>query len=299
MTKTILFIGLGNMGSGMAANLVKAGHTVHAFDLSQEAVKAAASQGAQAVSDLESLDASSVDVVVTMLPAGQHVKKVYTEDLPDSLPSGSLLIDCSTIDVDTAREVSRLAAERGFQAVDAPVSGGFAAAASGTLTFMVGGTEEAFTAAKPVLEAMGKKVFHAGASGNGQAAKIANNMLLAISMIGTCEAFHLAEELGLDAQTFFDISSNASGQCWSMTSYCPAPGPVETAPSNRDYRPGFAVPMMLKDLGLAMEAAASAEARTPLGQHAKAIYEKAKSLHEDKDFSVIFPMLNNGEIGAD
>jgi 3-hydroxyisobutyrate dehydrogenase len=292
----VLFIGLGNMGSGMCANLVKAGHEVHAFDLSAEAVARAEAAGAKAVSDLQSFDATGIGAVVTMLPAGKHVRKVYTKDLPESLPKGAVLIDCSTIDVETARELGHSATERGYPAVDAPVSGGTAAAEAGTLTFMVGGSEEAFGLAKPILEAMGKKIFHAGGSGNGQAAKIANNMLLAISMIGTCEAFHLAEKLGLDAQTFYDISSNASGQSWSMTSYCPAPGPVPAAPSNRDYKPGFAVPMMLKDLGLAAEAAGTSGSSIPLGEHAKAIYERAAKLHGEKDFSVILPMLNAGEV---
>ena len=297
MTHTVLFIGLGNMGSGMCANLVKAGHDVHAFDLNQDAVAAAAAKGAHPVASLESFDASAVGVVVTLLPAGRHVSDVYMKHLPTSLPKGALLIDCSTFDVETARELGRGATERGYPAVDAPVSGGVAAAEAGTLTFMVGGEAEHVAMARPILEAMGRKVFHAGGHGNGQAAKIANNMLLAISMIGTCEAFALAEKLGLEAQTFFDISSNASGQCWSMTSYCPAPGPVPTAPSNRDYRPGFAIPMMLKDLGLAAEAAAAAGAPIPLGQHAKRIYERAAALHPDLDFSAILPMLRDGEIG--
>ncbi|MEL6487936.1 MAG: NAD(P)-binding domain-containing protein, partial [Pseudomonadota bacterium] len=217
MAKTILFIGLGNMGSGMCANLVKAGHRVYAFDLNKDAVAAAASRGAQPVEDLKSLDASKVDAMITMLPAGKHVAQVYMEDAPANLPKGTLMIDCSTIDVETARALGQGATERGFPAVDAPVSGGTAAAESGTLTFMVGGDADHVEQARPILEAMGRKVFHAGGHGNGQAAKIANNMLLAITMIGTCEAFHLAEKLGLDAQTFFDISSNASGQSWSMT----------------------------------------------------------------------------------
>ncbi|MEM1381701.1 MAG: 3-hydroxyisobutyrate dehydrogenase [Pseudomonadota bacterium] len=296
MTQTILFIGLGNMGSGMCANLVKAGHTVFAFDLNAEAVEAAAEKGAHPVASLKDLDASAVTAVVTMLPAGKHVGDVYMGSMPSNLPQGTILIDCSTIDVATARALGSGAIERGFPAVDAPVSGGTAAADAGTLTFMVGGADDNFALARPVLEAMGSKIFHAGALGNGQAAKIANNMLLAVSMIGTCEAFHLAEKLGLDAQTFFDISSNASGQSWSMTSYCPAPGPVATAPSNRDYQPGFAVPMMLKDLRLAAEAAAASGSTVPLGAHARAIYERAAELHSDLDFSAILPMLTNGDL---
>ena len=296
MTKTILFVGLGNMGSGMCANLVKAGHKVHAFDLSEAAMKAAEEAGAQPVPSLKDMDASGVDVMVTMLPAGKHVAQVYMEDTPQSMPKGTLMIDCSTIDVETARALGKGATERGYPAVDAPVSGGVAAAQAGTLTFMVGGEKEHFEMAKPILEGMGKNIFHAGSNGNGQAAKIANNMLLAISMIGTCEAFNLAERLGLDAQTFYDISSKASGQSWSMTSYCPAPGPVETAPSNRGYKPGFAVPMMLKDLGLAHDAAEGSGSAIPLGDHAKRIYERAAEMHADMDFSVILPMLKNGEL---
>lgn len=299
MTQAILFIGLGNMGSGMAANLIEAGHTVHAFDIDPAAVETLAAKGASAVTSLSDFDASGVDAVVTMLPTGRHVAQVYKEEMPDSLPQGSLLIDCSTIDVETARALGRGASERGYPAVDAPVSGGVAAAQAGTLTFMVGGEAEAFERARPILEAMGKKVFHAGGHGNGQAAKIANNMLLAISMIGTCEAFALAEKLGLDAQTFFDISSNASGQCWAMTSYCPAPGPVPAAPSNRDYTPGFAVPMMLKDLNLAIDAADMAGSATPLGDHARRIYAKAAEAHGDRDFSVILPMLKAGDLETD
>ncbi|NRA28782.1 MAG: 3-hydroxyisobutyrate dehydrogenase [Parvularculaceae bacterium] len=298
MAQTVLFVGLGNMGSGMAANLLKAGFRVLACDLNPEAVDALVEQGATAVSSLPELDASSVDVMITMLPKGEHVANVYMKDSPQSLPKGTLMIDCSTIDVETARNLGEGATERGYPAVDAPVSGGVAAAQAGTLTFMVGGEAEHFERAKPVLRAMGKNIFHAGGHGNGQVAKIANNMLLAISMIGTCEAFNLAEKLGLDAQTFFDISSKASGQCWSMTSYCPAPGPVETAPSNRDYAPGFAVPMMLKDLGLAADAATGVGATIPLGDHAKAIYEAALANHPDKDFSVILPMLRQGELAS-
>ncbi|MEO1658409.1 MAG: 3-hydroxyisobutyrate dehydrogenase [Pseudomonadota bacterium] len=297
MTETILFVGLGNMGSGMAANLVKAGHRVLAHDLSPDAVGAAVAKGAEASGPLTELDASVVTTVITMLPSGKHVSKVYLEDMPQSLPMGTLNIDCSTIDVPTARSLGEGAIARGFPMVDAPVSGGVAAAEAGTLTFMVGGRDEDFERAKPILEAMGSRVFHAGANGNGQAAKIANNMLLAISMIGTCEAFALAEKLGLDAQTFYDISSTASGQCWSMTSYCPAPGPVPAAPSNRDYQPGFAAAMMLKDLRLASDAAEGAGSAIPLGAHAKEIYEAiAEGGAGDRDFSVVLPMLKDGTL---
>jgi len=272
MTK-IAFIGLGNMGSGMCANLCKAGHEVHAFDLNHDAVKAAVEKGAVAAASVMHAVAGA-DVVVSMLPAGKHVLTVYfgDEGVAAYAEPGTLFLDCSTIAVEDAREAAKLAEAAGFLMADAPVSGGTAAADAGTLTFMCGGPDAAFAKAKPILEAMGKNIFHAGASGNGQAAKIANNMLLGISMIGTCEAFNLAEKLGLDAQTFFDISSVSSGQCWSMTSYCPAPGPVPTSPANRDYTPGFAVAMMLKDLRLAAGAAQSAGAKVTLGEMAEKIY---------------------------
>lgn len=289
----IAFIGLGNMGSGMAANLVKAGHHVRAFDLNPEAVAKAVSAGAVGAASAPEAVANA-DTIVTMLPAGQHVLQAYfgEDGIASHAPSGALFLDCSTIAVEDARQASVQASDAGFSMVDAPVSGGVAAAAGGTLTFMVGGEEAAFERAKPILEAMGKNIVHAGAAGNGQVAKIANNMLLGISMIATCEAFELAERLGLDAQTFFDISSKASGQNWSMTSYCPAPGPVPTAPSNNDYEPGFAVDMMLKDLRLARGASAAAGAETRFGDLAAQIYEK---LSEDgqggKDFSVIMRAL--------
>ena len=283
----IAFIGLGNMGSGMCANLCKAGHDVHAFDLSAEAVKAAAEQGAKPAATLADA-VSGAEVIVSMLPAGKHVLSVYFGDdgVASHAAPGTLFLDCSTIAVEDAREAASKAEAAGFPMVDAPVSGGTAAADAGTLTFMVGGPDEAFAKAKPILDVMGKNIFHAGGSGNGQAAKIANNMLLGISMIGTCEAFNLAEKLGLDAQTFYDISSTASGQCWSMTSYCPAPGPVPTAPSNRDYKPGFAVAMMLKDLHLAAGAAKAAGAEIALGEMAEKIYEDLDSRgHGGLDFS--------------
>lgn len=268
------FIGLGNMGSGMCANLLKAGHAVAAYDLNSEAVNAAAANGARpAVSVADAV--GDTEVIVSMLPAGKHVLSVYfgPGGVKDHAKRGTLLIDCSTIAVTDAREAHAQADISGLIMVDAPVSGGTAAAEAGTLTFMVGGTAKAFEQAEPVLKGMGKNIFHAGGAGNGQAAKIANNMLLGISMIGTCEAFNLAEKLGLDAQTFFNISSVSSGQCWSMTSYCPAPGPVPSSPANRDYKPGFAVAMMLKDLHLAAEAARAAGADIRLGEHAEAIYQ--------------------------
>ena len=270
----IAFIGLGNMGSGMCANLVKAGHSVLAFDLSAAAIEKAAGAGAHAAASVPDA-VKDAEIVVSMLPAGKHVLGVYfgPEGVAAHAPAGALFIDCSTIAVDDAREAISQASASGFAMVDAPVSGGVAGAAAGTLTFMAGGDAAAFARARPVLEAMGKNVFHAGGPGNGQAAKIANNMLLGISMIGTCEAFNLAEKLGLDAQTFYNISSVSSGQCWSMTSYCPAPGPVPNAPSNRDYQAGFAVAMMLKDLHLAVGAARSTGAAIRLGELAESLYQ--------------------------
>lgn len=268
------FIGLGNMGSGMCANLLKAGHTVAAYDLNSAAVNTAAANGARpAVSVADAV--GDAEVIISMLPAGKHVLSVYfgPGGVNDHAKRGTLLIDCSTIAVTDAREAHAQADISGLIMVDAPVSGGTAAAEAGTLTFMVGGTAKAFEQAEPILKGMGKNIFHAGGAGNGQAAKIANNMLLGISMIGTCEAFNLAEKLGLDAQTFFNISSVSSGQCWSMTSYCPAPGPVPSSPANRDYKPGFAVAMMLKDLHLAADAARAAGADIRLGEHAEAIYQ--------------------------
>lgn len=291
------FIGLGNMGSGMCANLVSAGYQVQAFDLSAEAVAAAVEAGATGASSIAEA-VSGCDAVVTMLPAGKHVLSVYfdADGVAAHAHDGAVFLDCSTIAVEDARTAAEQATARGFEMVDAPVSGGVAAAAGGTLTFMVGGSETGFGRAKPVLEAMGKTIVHAGGAGNGQVAKIANNMLLGISMIATCEAFNLAEKLGLDAQTFFDISSKASGQNWSMTSYCPAPGPVPTAPSNRGYEPGFAVDMMLKDLRLASQAADAAEAPTAFGKEALAAYEKLSSDgFGGKDFSVVMQRLSSGD----
>jgi len=267
----IAFIGLGNMGSGMAANLVKAGHQVRAFDLNADAVAALVSLGAEAAADVAQA-VSGVDAVVTMLPAGPHVRSVYTGD--------------------SARAVAAEASAQGFASVDAPVSGGVAAAEAGTLTFMVGGSQPAFDQAEPYLQVMGKAVIRAGDAGAGQAAKICNNMLLGIHMVGTCETMNLALELGLDPQNFFDIASKASGQNWSLTSYCPVPGPVPSAPSNRDYKPGFAAPMMLKDLKLAAEAADSVYAQTPMGAQAKAIYEAfIADGGEEMDFSGVIKWL--------
>lgn len=269
------FIGLGNMGGPMADNLVKAGHEVAGFDLSADSVSRFVAAGGTAA-DSAAAAVAGADVVVTMLPAGKHVKHVYTGD--DGLISvckpGTLMIDSSTIDVDTAREVIALAEAAGHRMLDAPVSGGTTGAAAGTLTFMCGGSDAAFAGAKPYLDIMGKNIVHAGGPGNGQAAKVCNNMLLAVSMIGTCEAFLMAERLGLDAQRFFDISSTASGQSWSMTTYCPVPGPVPTSPANRDYQPGFATAMMFKDLDLAKGAAESSNTFTPMGKRALELYKE-------------------------
>lgn len=288
---TIAFIGLGNMGLGMASNLAKAGHDVRALDINADALAKAVAAGCVQADNAKDAVASA-DIVVTMLPAGKHVELVY-EDVMKHASEGSLFIDCSTIDVDTARKVISEAESAGFEMIDAPVSGGVAGATAGTLTFMCGGADAAFARAKPVLDIMGKNVFHAGGAGNGQVAKIANNMLLGIHMIGTCEAFNLAEKLGLDAQTFYDISSTASGQNWSMTNYCPAPGPVESAPSNRGYQPGFAAAMMLKDLRLAQDAAQSARAVTPLGAQAMALYGLMEASGDDSlDFSGIMKLID-------
>ncbi len=288
----IAFIGLGHMGSGMAANLVKAGHDVRACDLSADAVAQAVAAGAVAANLLEACQGAHA--VVTMLPAGPQVLGVY-EEVRRHAPKSAILIDCSTIDGPSARQAIALAAEAGFAMVDAPVSGGVAAAAAGTLTFMVGGEDAAFESARPVLENMGKTIVHAGGAGAGQAAKVCNNMLLAITMIGTCEAFALAEKLGLKDQVFFDIASKASGQSWSMTSYCPVPGPVPTSPANRDYQPGFAAGLMLKDLTLAMQAAGQASADTPLGAKAHALYEALCAQgHAGQDFSYMIERIRRG-----
>ena len=286
----IAFIGLGNMGGGMAANLVKAGHDVRAFDLSEPALAAAREAGCTTFSTAKEA-CQGAESVVSMLPNGAIVKAVYWDEVIGHAPEGAILLDCSTIDVATAREVISVTEAHGYQMVDAPVSGGIAAANGGTLTFMVGGSDEAFARAQPILAAMGKAVIHAGAAGNGQAAKICNNMLLAIHMIGTCEAFAMADKLGLDSQTFYDISSVSSGQCWSMTSYCPVPGVGPVTPADNGYQGGFAAGLMLKDLKLAMEAAAGAGAKVELGEHARAIYEAFAAENAATDFSGIIRTL--------
>lgn len=287
----IAFIGLGNMGGGMAANLVKAGHDVHAFDLSADALARAAENGCTTYTTVQDA-VQGADAVVSMLPNGKIVDSVYTADVIGHAPAGALLLDCSTIDVDTARKVGAAAAAAGYPMVDAPVSGGIAAANGGTLTFMVGGTADAFARAEPILSAMGKAVIHAGDSGAGQAAKICNNMILGATMIATCEAFALAEKLGLDLQTFYDISSKASGQSWSMTSYCPVPGVGPASPADNGYQGGFAAALMLKDLKLAMEAARSAGSQVPMGQRAEELYEAFNDAgNGGMDFSAIIKTL--------
>ena len=268
---SIAFIGLGNMGGPMAANLVKAGHKVTGFDLVESSRNQAKADGA-AVADTAVGAVNGAEIVVTMLPAGKHVLSVWTEVLP-AIRKGALIIDCSTIDVESAKQSHALAAKQGIASVDAPVSGGTGGAEGATLTFMCGGGDKAFAAAKPILANMGKKIVHCGGDGAGQAAKICNNMILGVSMIAVSEAFALAEKLGLSHQALFEVASTSSGQCWSLTSYCPVPGPVPTSPANNDYKPGFASALMVKDLTLAQEAAKAAGAATPLGKHAQEIYQ--------------------------
>jgi 3-hydroxyisobutyrate dehydrogenase len=283
----IAFIGLGNMGGGMAANLVKAGHSVRAFDLSEEALARARQAGCETFTSIRDA-VEGAEAVVSMLPNGAIVKDVYTSEVIGHAPHAAVLIDCSTIDVATTREVAAAAHAQGYKIVDAPVSGGIAAANGGTLTFMVGGEIHAFDAAKPVLEAMGKAVIHAGAIGAGQTAKICNNMLLAITMIGTAEAMKMAEKLGLDPQKFYEISSQSSGYNWSLNAYTPLPGVGVASPADNDYQGGFATPLMVKDLRLAMEAAESANAAVPLGSRAAALYEDFLGAgNADLDFSAI------------
>lgn len=287
----IAFIGLGNMGGGMAANLVKHGHDVRAFDLSQEALDRARENGCAPFGTVgEAVE--GVDAVVSMLPNGAIVKSVYSADVIGKAPAGALLLDCSTIDVATAREVAQMARAGGYEMVDAPVSGGIAAANGGTLTFMVGGSDEGFARAQPVLDPMAKAVIHAGASGAGQVAKMCNNMLLAIHMIGTCEALKLAEKNGLDMQMFYEISSKATGYNWSLNDYTPAPGIGAVSPADNDYQGGFAAALMLKDLGLAMAAADESGASVPLGRHAAEIYQDFNEAGNGaKDFGAIFTTL--------
>jgi 3-hydroxyisobutyrate dehydrogenase len=290
---TIGFIGLGNMGGPMARNLIKAGHKVRGFDVVKANLSpVVAAGGAAAASAADA--ATGAEIVVTMLPAGDHVRAVYMGEggVIAAAPKGALLIDSSTIDVDSARAVAAAADKAGAPMLDAPVSGGVTGAEAATLTFMVGGPEAAFQRGQPILQAMGKTIVHAGPAGNGQAAKICNNMILGVSMIAVCEGFLLAEKLGLDAQKLFDISSKSSGQCWSMTSYCPVPGPVPASPANRDYKAGFTTAMMLKDLTLAQRAAAAVGVATPMGALAQSIQAlNASSGHGGLDFSSVINML--------
>jgi len=291
----VAFIGLGHMGGGMAPNLAKAGHDVRAFDLVPEAVQHATDSGCTpAASAAEAV--GEADVVITMLPAAKHVRAVFHDDVAPNAKPGALLIDCSTIDVQSARDVGEEMKAKGFDFVDAPVSGGIAAAAAGTLALMVGGTDEQFERARPFLEPMAKAVIHAGPLGSGQAAKICNNMILGATMAATVEGFVLAKKLGLDLQTFFDISSKASGQSWSMTTYCPVPGVGPETPADRDYEGGFAAALMLKDLKLAEEAAQQVGAYTPMGAKAEELYQRFVDAGSgNKDFSGLIRMIESGQ----
>ena len=295
----VAFIGLGNMGGGMAANLAKAGHEVRAFDLSQVALDRAASHGCTIAASAAAA-CKDADVVVTMLPAGKHVSEVYRTEVFASAPKSAILMDCSTIDVTTAKTVAGEAGTAGLTMVDAPVSGGIAAAEGGTLTFMVGGSHDGFERARPFLEQMGKAVIHAGDAGAGQAAKICNNMLLGATMAATCETFVLAQKLGLDLQTFYDISSKASGQSWSMTTYCPVPGVGPETPADRGYEGGFAAALMLKDLKLAEEAAESVGAYTPMGGEAEDLYQRFVDRGGGtKDFSALIQMIDDSWVAPE
>ncbi len=292
---TIAFIGLGNMGNPMAANLVKAGHSVQGFDLVPDNLAKARDNGVTVMANA-SAAAKDAEAVITMLPAGKHVVSVY-EDIAPKLPAHTLMIDSSTIDIESALKAHAIAARHELHSVDAPVSGGTGGASAGTLTFMAGGGKEAFAKAQPILKPMAGRIVHCGEGGAGQAAKICNNMILGISMIGVAEAFVLAEKIGLSHQALFDVASTSSGQCWSLTSYCPVPGPVPSSPANRDYHPGFAAKLMLKDLNLAQEAALSSGAVTPLGAQAAQIYALfSGSGHDNDDFSGIIRFLR-GDFG--
>jgi 3-hydroxyisobutyrate dehydrogenase len=287
---TIGFIGLGNMGAPMAANLVKAGEKVLGFDVVPASREASAKDGVQIVGGARQ-SAEGADIVISMLPAGEHVAAVWKDVLP-AVRKGALFIDCSTIDVANARAAHALAAKHGVASLDAPVSGGVGGAKAATLTFMVGGSAEAFARGKPILERMGKRIVHCGEAGNGQVAKICNNMILAVSMIAVSEGFVLGEKLGLSHQALFDVASASSGQCWALTSYCPVPGPVPASPANNDYKPGFAAALMLKDLKLAREAAQSVQAKAALGAQAAEIYERfAQQGNSDADFSAIIKLV--------
>lgn len=290
------FIGLGNMGLPMAQNLIKAGHTVTGLDVSKVQTDKLVASGGIAAANVKDATANA-DVVVTHLPDSEYVREVYlrSKGVIECAPKGALLIDSSTIEVETARAVAATANKAGLDMLDAPISGGVGGAQAGTLTFMVGGPPDVFQRAKPILEKMGKSIVHAGRSGNGQAAKICNNMILGVSMIVVSEAFVLAEKLGLEAQKLFEISSKASGQCWSMTAYCPIPGPVPASPANRDYAPGFSATMMLRDLKLSQDAAKSTGAHTQLGAHAAQMYSRyVETGGAERDFSGIIRLVRGG-----
>ena len=290
---SIAFIGLGHMGGPMALNLAKAGHQVAVYDRDAAVLARVAKQGCRPASGVADA-VKTAGAVITMLPAGRHVAEVYlgAGGVLGGAQPGALLIDCSTIDVATARLVGAQAQAKGFAMLDAPVSGGVAGAVAATLTFMVGGEAGAFERGKPILAAMGKTVVHAGGAGTGQAAKICNNLILGISMIGVAEAFVLAEQLGLEAGKLFEVASKSSGQCWALTSYCPVPGPVPASPANRDYQPGFTAQMMLKDLRLAAEAGASGRVASPLGAQAAQVYQLMENAGMGStDFSGVIKLL--------
>ncbi len=289
---TVALIGLGNMGAPMAGNLAKAGHTVHGFDIMAANLDAAVKRGAKAAASAAAA-VKGADVVMTMLPAGKHVVEVYEQVLA-SAAKGTVFVDCSTIDVASARKAHEMAAAKGMLSLDCPVSGGVGGAEAATLTLMAGGSKTAFDKAKPVLDAVSKKLVHCGDAGAGQAAKICNNMILGVSMIAVAEAFVLAEKLGLSHQALFDVASTSSGQCWSLTTYCPVPGPVPASPANNGYKPGFAADLMLKDLKLSQDAAGAAGAATPLGAHAAKLFEQFTGTgHGGTDFSGIINMLRD------
>jgi 3-hydroxyisobutyrate dehydrogenase len=291
---TVALIGLGNMGAPMAGNLAKKSHTVHGFDIMAVNLEAGVKRGAKAAASAAAA-VKDADVVITMLPAGKHVVGVYEQVLA-AAPKGCVFVDCSTIDVASARKAHEMAAAKGMLSLDCPVSGGVGGAEAATLTLMAGGSKAAFDKAKPVLDAVSKKLVHCGDAGAGQAAKICNNMILGISMIAVAEAFVLAEKLGLSHQALFDVASTSSGQCWSLTTYCPVPGPVPTSPANNDYKPGFATALMLKDMKLSQEAAAAAGANTPLGAAAAQLYAlNAAWGAGNADFSGIINMLRGME----
>ena len=294
------FVGLGNMGLPMALNLVRAGHDVAGFDMAEAACAGLAGGGGRAAASVAEA-VTGAEAIITMLPAGKHVREVLTG--PDGILAhaapNTLLIDSSTIDVPTSRDLAKLAADRGMAMIDAPVSGGTTGAAAGTLTFMIGGPDDAVERARPLLERMGKTIVHAGASGAGQAAKVCNNLILGISMAGVAEAFALADKLGLDKQALFDVSAKSSGQCWALTAYCPVPGPVPASPANRDYTPGFAVDLMLKDLTLATDAEAQVGAVSVLGEAARSAYARLSALgFGGKDFSIIAQALLQGHFAG-